>query len=54
MKSKKEKRKIKLIGRKICHGNKNPCIDEHNVTADKTPKGTKPNKIKKVWIPKKN
>lgn len=48
---KKLKRKIKLKGRKICHGNTSSCKKElhlgiHRPFGKKTPKGTKP--VKKV------
>jgi hypothetical protein len=50
---KKQKRKIKLAGRKICHGNTTACKLEHPQTlGKKTPKGTKPIKKKKKIYPK--
>jgi hypothetical protein len=56
MKTKKQKRKIKLQGRILCHGNKSSCVqlfkeDHHRPLGKKTAKGTKPiKKKKKVYI----
>jgi hypothetical protein len=51
--NKKLKRKRKLAGRKICHGNTTRCQDEHSITTKKTPKGTKPKKKEKKIYKKK-
>lgn len=53
MQNKKLKRKRKLAGRKICHGNTTRCQDEHDIRSKKTPKGTKPEAKKKGWVVKK-
>lgn len=51
---KKLKRKIKLKGRIICHGNTTNCKKEHDTKTKSTPKGTKPvKKTKKIYPLKK-
>jgi hypothetical protein len=54
MMNKKLKRKRKLAGRMVCHGNTTNCKTEHAILTKKTKKGTKPaKKIKKVYSKKK-